>query len=84
VTQGRICMGASALVALSVIAAALWTAWFIVAAVVAGAIAVRLWRPVGFNLIQERALILAIEIWQSISQGGVVTILKLRLRQNIG
>ena len=62
VRQGKVFQIALAVAGVSVIAAILISAWFLILVVLAAVIAFRMYRNFGFNLVQERGLILAMEM----------------------
>ena len=62
VAQRRVFTAAISTAVCSLIAAAVWSLWFVILTAVACVIAIRFFRLAKFNLIQERALILAIEM----------------------
>jgi len=62
VLQGKVFQIALGVALVSLVATFLVSAWFLVLAVLAAVIAIRMYRNFGFNLVQQRGLILAMEI----------------------
>src|SRR5712692_8263516 len=62
VRQGKVFQIALAVAVVSAIAAILVSVWFLILVALAAAIATRMYRNFGFNLVQERGLILAMEM----------------------
>lgn len=62
VRQGKVFQIALGVGFVSLVATFLVTAWFLVLVVLAAVVAIRMYRNFGFNLVQERGLILAMEI----------------------